>query len=665
MKKILQFLAVLIVIAVISGIIYLFVLSPGEKFQSVYLVPHDAAYIIETEDPFGAWDKIIHSNAWAYLKTNNLLSEIDRDIQGADSLVASNRLLIKLFGNRKILISSHRYKPGRYEFLFVVDLKSVSKLKNMKSYLGRVTGDGYRLTQRTYKEYEISELFDKKSGDLYYFALIKNQLIFSEVYTLLEASIDQLENLTLGRDLNFIEVTRHTEGKGLFSICINYRYFKDYIAGIMGKPNDFLEMLSDNLYYTSAYVQLDDKGMLKLTGYTSVKDTTKSFLRALMNSGHGGHGFSGYSPSRTATFVNIGCEKALNLYKNIKNTLDDASLANLESAIGKTEKMLKINIERDILGWMEDEISLIQTQPSNLGRMNEFAVAFRAGSNKQATESLSYLATQVKKNSPVKFKEISYKGYKINYLHIPGIFKMIFGNLIKRLEKPYYTIIDKYVIFSNHPQTLKSIIDDLETGTVLFSEQGRKDFMSHFSDRSMLMAYFQVPVLFSNLREFVSPQTWSDMQKNKRYFVCFPNIGLSAQTDKELIKLELLAEFNPQPDEFTPVKYLFDPVSFMLQDTSVYAPANNENKKDDFEPVINISDLDASKYEEFFDNGNLKISVELKNGLKHGNFREYYEDGNVKLRGKYKQDMMDGTWKLYNEEGNLLETREYKDGVAE
>ncbi|MFO7655867.1 MAG: DUF3352 domain-containing protein [Bacteroidales bacterium] len=665
MKKIFQFLAVLTVFAVISGFIYLFILSPDDKFQSVYLVPHDAAYIIETEDPFGAWDKIIHTNVWAYLKTNDLMSDINKDIVGADSLISSNRMLVNLFGNRKILISSHRYKPGRYEFLFVVDLKSISKLKNLKSHLGKITDDDLRLTYRTYKDYEIMELFDKKSGDLYYFSLIKNQLIFSKVYTLIEASIDQLDKLTLGRDLNFIEVTRHTEGKGLFSICINYLYFKDYIALIMGKPNDFLKMLSDNLYYTSAYVQLDEKGMLQVTGYTSVKDTTKSLFRALMKSGQGGYGFAGYAPSRTATFVNIGSDQTLTLYRNIKSTLDNASLANLESVMGKTEKMLKINIEKDILGWMQDEITLIQTQPSNLGRMNEFAVAFRAGSNKQATESLSYLAAQVKKNSPVKFKAIIYKGYTINYLYIPGIFKMLFGNLIKRLEKPYYTIIDEYVVFSNHPQTLKSIVDDLESGNTLKSDENRNEFLSHFDYRSMVMAYFQVPVLFSNVKEFVSPQTWTTMQKNKQYFVCFPNIGLSVRNDKELIKLNLSAEFNPQPDEFTPVKYLFDPMSFMLQDSTAFKTVEGEKARDDFEPVIIINELDASKHEEFFEDGNLRLSVGLKNGLMDGNFREYYQTGKLRLRGKYKQDVMDGTWKLYDEKGNLIESREYHDGVAD
>lgn len=661
MKKFIKSLILLIVISGFAGIIYLFFLSPDEKFQSIYLVPNDAAYIVESEDPFGAWNKIIHSNAWNYLKTNELLADLNKDILSADSMISSNRLLIKLFGSRKILISSHRYKQGMYEFLFVVDLKKASKLKNVKNYLNKVIDDNYTLTVREFKGYEIFELFDKDSRDLYYFSQIKNQLIFSSVYSLIEASVNQLDKLTLGRDLNYIDVTRYTSGKGLFSICINYPYFKDYLTGIMGKPNDFVNRMAEYLYYTSASFSLDESGMIKISGYTSIKDTATSFFKAMTTSGQGAHSITNIAPSRTATFINLGCDNVMKLYQNINSSLDAATRRNMESTILKTEKKLKINVTENLLSWMDDEIALLQTQPSNLGRQNEFAVVFKAKSDKLARENLNILTVQVRKNSPVKIREVAYKGYTINYLHIPGIFKALFGKLISRLEKPYYAIIDRYVIFSNHPQTLKSIIDDFEAGKTLEQTENSRQFMKNFPGKSMAFVYLQTPVLFSNLKEFVSVQSWSDLQKNKKYFISFPNIGLHTENYRGLLKLDLMAEFNPQYEEFTPVNYFFDPISTLFEDSTGQSP-DVELQQYDFEPVVLINDLDASKYEERFENGKLRLTVDLKNGLKHGNFREFYENGKLRLRGKFKQDMMDGTWKLYDENGNLLETREYSDG---
>ncbi len=661
MKKFLQSFLVVVMILVVLGLAYLFLISPDEKFQSIYLVPGNAAYIVETDDPFGAWEKVVHSEAWNFLKSNELLAEINKNIESVDSVVSSKRILLRLFGSRKVLLSSHLYRPGRYEFLYVVDLKKASKLKSLKNHLNKLTGDKVSFTRRTYKEHEIFEIFNKESGGIYYFSFIKNQLIFSSVHPLIEASIDQLDKLTLGRDLNYTEVSRRTSGKGLFSICISHRHFRDYIANLLGKPNDVVNQLADYLYYTSAYFTIDESGNLQIQGYTSVRDTAGSYVKALMTSGQGPLDIVKLAPARTASLVNIGFNNVTRLYENINVSLDDQTRQNLESTIQKTEKKLKISVEENLLNWMDDEIVLLQTQPSNLGRQNEFALVVKAKSIRSAQENLDILANQVRKNSPVRFKEIQYKGHVINYLHIPGIFKLLFGKLLARIEKPYYTMVDRFVIFSNHPQTIKSIIDDFEDGNTLAGTERFNQFISDFSAESTVLMYFQTPVLFNNLKALVSSQTWANLRKNKKYFECFPNVGIQIESDKALLKFDLQADFSPVTEEFVPVNYLFDPVSFYFEDTVIQFPVVSD-ETDDTEPEIVISDLDVPKHEAFFENGNIMLSVELKNGLKHGNYREYYENGELKVRGRYRNDLRDGTWKYYDESGKVTETREYSEG---
>ncbi|MBN2213752.1 MAG: DUF3352 domain-containing protein [Bacteroidales bacterium] len=661
MKTFFKTLIVLIFIAVVLGFIYLFIISREERFQSVYLIPPDAAFIIESENPFKAWDRIVHSEPWNFLKSNELLADINQKVESIDSVVSSKRFLLRLFGNRKIMVSSHRYQPGNYEFLFVVDLKKASMLKNLKNHLNKLTGDELSFAQRNYNEQEIFEMFDRKSGKVYYFSIIKNQLVFSSVHRLIEASIDQLDKLTLGRDLNYIEVARRTSGKGLFSVCINHRCFREYITHLMGKSSELLDHMSDYLYYTAASLDMDESGNLQITGYTSMSDSSGSYIRALVTSGQGMHDVFNLAPARTASMVNIGFGNASKLYGNINASLDEQTRQSLQSTIRQTEKKLKVSIEKNLLGWMDDEMVLMQTQPSNLGRQNEFAIVFKAKNIQSAQENLDILATQVRKNSPVRFREIQYKGHVINYLHIPGIFKLLFGRLLKRIEKPYYTMIDRFVVFSNHPQTIKSIIDDFESGNTLSGTEHLSQFTGNFSEKSTVLMYFQTPVLFSNLKGFVSSKTWAGLIKNKKYFESFPNIGIQVASDKSLLKFNLLAEYNPVYEEFYPVNYQFEPVSFYFEDTLIHFPLAGEETKDE-EPAIVIHDLDASRHEAFYDNGKIRLSVELKKGLRHGAYREYYENGALKVRGRYRNDLMDGTWKYFDESGKETETREYQDG---
>jgi hypothetical protein len=660
MKKAVKTLFWLILIAVIVILGYIFLIKSEAGYQSIYLVPENAAFIIESDRPFKAWDNIIHSKAWNRLRTNVFLAKLDTNIRSLDSLISSKRLLFKLLGSRKVLASVHSCN-GRYDFFYVIDLKKFSKFRDINKYLQKILGDDFKLTQRNYKGLEIYELYDVKSSEMYYFSLVKNQLIFSKVYILVEASIDQMDELIIGRDLNYIEVSKKISGKGLFRIYINYKYFDDYIGNLLGKTNEFISTLSRSLYYSGISFDIDEGALMKLTGFTTVNDTVSSYFMAILNSGKGSQSILNVIPKRTASYICLGFNDMISFYENLEKSMGEDFLEDYQGAIQKIEKRLKINIQKNFFGWIDNEIAFIQTQPSNLGKENEFAVVFKAKNKNIAGNSLDYITGQIRKNTPVKFKEINYKEYKVNYLHIPGFFKIILGKLLSKLEKPYFTIIDKYVIFSNHPQTLKSIIDDYSSGSTLANSVEFYNFSKNFSNKSSVFLYIQTPLLLTNLKEFVGPKTWLSLQKNKEYITSFPQIGFQVNNADDLFKLDFAAQYYEQVEEFKPAYYEIDNILTGAEDTGkVIQEAESVDLVRESEIVI--KDLDARKHEEYYDNGQLKLTAGLKNGLKHGNFKEFYENGTLKVRGKYKENKKTGIWNYFDEQGILIEETEFVEG---
>ena len=361
--------------------------------------------------------------------------------------------------------------------------------------------------------------------------------------------------------------------------------------------------------------------------------------------------------------IDIGLDDPAGIYNKIIEPPYLLGDNTYQKTLGKLERRLKFSINKNILSWMGDEIALVQTQPSNLGRDNEFAVIFSTKNAKDAAENLDYIVKQIKKNTPVRFKDIEYKDYSIKYLSIPGFFKMLFGKVLSRIEKPYFTIINKYVVFSNHPQTLKNLIDDYEQNKTLSESEDYNKFSNYFSKKSNVYIYLQTPVLFTNLKQFVSDAKWNTMKQNKKYITSFPQIGLQFITDGSLMKMNLSAQFEEQVENYVPVNYTFDvhelyPEIIPYTDT---VPAAQQATPDTSvqQSEIIIKDLDAGKQEEYFDNGQLKYSVGLKNGVKHGQFREYYENGTLKIKGKYKNDHKEGAWKYYNENGDLVKEKKF------
>jgi antitoxin component YwqK of YwqJK toxin-antitoxin module len=70
---------------------------------------------------------------------------------------------------------------------------------------------------------------------------------------------------------------------------------------------------------------------------------------------------------------------------------------------------------------------------------------------------------------------------------------------------------------------------------------------------------------------------------------------------------------------------------------------------------------------DYYANGNLKsisgsFTTDTSNG-KTGKYEEYYENGNLKLKGQYDQDKRIGIWKWYNENGHFNTEFDYKDGM--
>jgi hypothetical protein len=259
----------------------------------------------------------------------------------------------------------------------------------------------------------------------------------------------------------------------------------------------------------------------------------------------------------------------------------------------------------------------------------------------------------------VKFKSIDHRGYPISYLGMKGVFKVILGKFFARYDKPYYTIINNFVVFSNHPQTLESMIDDyLDKKTLDRSDEFRA-FRRKFEDLGSVYIYVNMPVMFTTMKKMVDAPTRADMDRNKNYITCFRHIGFQMVPEGGKFMTLMAEEFHAE----VPDVKLAGAIDSVTMDT--VAVEDIETDRDPMQlPYIYVKDLNAKSYSGFYEDSTVHFKVELKNGFKDGPFTEYYQNGKEKMTGKFKRDKRDGHWRLYNEEGDLLMRRVYDDGTV-
>ena len=637
-------------------LLYIFVLSPKTNLQSIYLIPDDAVFIIESEKPVASWKKISESEAWHHLQKNGYFDELTANIQKVDTIFNDRRKLFEFFDGRSLFISVHMVSEKDYGIFYVLDLKRIAKLRLLETYLNTLLNEGYVLSKRNYHNHEILEIYDKKSKETMNLAFVKNQLIASYTHTLVEASIDQYQEPILGRDLSFLEVNQKVGYEDLFRLYLQYGFLDDYYRRFSDKPTEWIKNASESFLYSGFSFDLTKNSTISANGYTNISFENENYLEALQKSGTAKRTIPKIAPKRTALYVSYGFDSFDKFYENfvaVQKANNSEQFLAYESGIEKVERFLRIDVKENFVSWIGDEIALLQIKSEISKGKNDLALVLKTNGIENTKTHLDFVVKQIKKKTPVKFKAVTYKEHEIIFLSIKGFFKILLGQRFKEFDKPYFTIIDDFVVFSNNPNTLKTIIDGFVSKETLASSNDFRAFDKKFKSESSLFAYSNVPVLYDNLYALADTNTKAQLSENKDFIICFPQIGFQLTPQDNLFESTFVVNFQEVEKVKTNVQFEDKP----LKD-SASNPKKITDAIFDLAPIY-PTDLNAKSFSKNYSSGTLRFEVELKDGLKHGRYESFYTNGAKKISGRFRKDRQVGTWRYYDLQGEMVHKKRF------
>ncbi|WP_420401784.1 DUF3352 domain-containing protein [Flagellimonas sp.] len=645
-KRILFGLLTLLVIY-LCYLAYIFILSPKTNLQSIYLIPKDAVFVIESDKPVESWAKVSESKTWRHLQKNDYFAQLTENIQKVDTVFNDNHRLFEFFDGRSLFISIHMISKKDYGIFYVLDLKRIAKLKLLKTYLNTLLNENYTMSKRVYHDHEILEIYDRKNKETMYLSFIKNQLVASYTHILVEASIDQYQEPFLGRNLDFLEVNTRVGYEDLFRLYLQYDFLDDYYGRFSDKTNDWITRASKNLLFSGFHFDLDTGGTITANGFTNISPTHLNYLTALQQSGTAERTIPNIAPKRTALYISYGFDSFGEFYKNFEAVQQDdpEQFESYREGIQKVEKFLKIDVKENFVSWIGEEIALLQIKSRISKVENEMALVLKTTDAGMAKTHLDFVLKQIKKKTPVKFKTIEYKGYEIKFLSIKGFFKILLGNRFKEFDKPYFVQVDDYVVFSNSPNTLKVLIDDFKDGSTLNNSEEFQKFNKKFERASSLFIYSDVSLLYENMKIMADTNTKNSLRKNKNFILCFPKAGFQLKPEDDLFESRLVVDYQDieaLPKTEKPKPKIQIPVDQKITEAAF-----------DLKPIY-PSDLNAKTFSKTYSNGQIRFEVDLKDGMKHGQYKAFYSDGTEKITGRYRKDQQVGTWKYFGMDGELL-----------
>lgn len=644
-KKILLIAALVLGVYLIYSIANIFV-SPDKNIQQIYLIPDDAVFIIQSSNPLQDWNKFSNSSPWKSLKQASNFEEIAKNTEKLDSTIKSNKNLLSLIGKRDLLISIHKTRTTEWDALMILDMQKISKVNLLKDQIDLLLKmTDFTVTYRDFDNIPIIEMRDNETRDIMYAAFVENHFVVSYTSKLVEAAIKARKTPKIGLEHSFIDADKLVAGKGIARIFINYSALPQFMNIYLNESNEYLDLFSRSMDYAGFYFNCNSDHM-EIKGNTFIKETADPYVTALLNSGK--HSMQAHKilSARTALYTNIGFSNPVTFVKELEKALsvnEEELYESYTNSKKKIESWFNISLEQNFLSWMSGEFALTQSEPGLLGQDPELILAIKAKNIKEAKTNMQYIEKQIKGRSPIKIKTVDYKNFEINYIEMKGFFRLFFGSLLDKFEKPYYTYMDDYVVFSNKPASLLSFIEDYEQKNLLSENPKFKKILSSYESGSTLFLFTDVDKFYPLLKTNLNLATRKELEKNKEVLYSFPYWTMQIIGDTHSASIKSVLYHKPYEKDIDDI----EEKDIMDENADTEKKQMSELKK------FYIEKFQGNIQREFYPEGALKSETEIKEGRKHGRHREYYENGKMKVRGKYSRNLPKGTWKYYTEEGKF------------
>lgn len=674
MRRFFKWIIPLAIVGGIGWVAWKWYGAKGISGDAFSLIPADAIYCIATNHPIKMWKEVSESNTWQHLQKNSYFAHLTSAAEDLTGLVKGNDLLVNLVGATTVIASAHMTGAKKYDFLFLLDLQNASGIKFLKEYLTSFAASGYAVSKQKYKEEDIILLYNTKNKSIAYLSTPGSYLVASYSKSLLTKVLDlQGTDHQSSKEL-FFAVDDEPEKTDKLKLYINYSRLPQFMACYSDGKNEYVRRLAQSLR-TSSLDFTFEEDMLRAKGQTFINDTIESYVKTLASSGKGASGFLEVAPQRTAFFLSMGFNSFGEFFKNFENNLqkDVTEYASYKASMKQVESYLSISIQENVISWIGDEVAVLEMRSAGEGLDNETAVLLKADNIEKALSNMSRIEKMVRRKTPVKFKTVVYKGYSIRYLGVKNLFKVVLGKFFARYDKPYYTVISNFVVFSTHPQVLESMIDDYTEKRTLARDDDFRSFRNEFDNESAAFVYINTPVLFNSMKTLADIPTRASIEANKDFIVCFRHAGFQLVPDKEGFRTLFAEKFVEPEGTYLASSDSSVTVHASLEQDTAAAESDADKVVEKIEakpsnadpmqlPYIYVKNVNAKFYEKFFEDSTTHYKVGLKGGFKDGSYKEYHPNGKVKMTGQFKKDKRDGTWRLYDESGKQIMKRSYDEG---
>lgn len=705
-RKVFWGLVIFILLIAVAIAVYFLFLRPEKKPMFRY-APEDAFLMAYTEDFKESWEIFRESATWEIIQQQKMLDSSLKKINSLDSTIRQNKFINKLAENHSLLVSLHPVEKEGLKSIFYLDLMEFSKLRFSFDLLEeKLFRDSDYQTKRIQingeSVYEVS-----KEDSRYFLSFRDNVLFMSSSRELVKEVLKENENEWV-KEEDFKKLDEKYRKRGDVQLYANFSMINSVLKTQKLDPEDY-ELWVNPLQYAVYNIEFKDD-IIHLSGGISAKPESHGYLNAFSDIDIGNSEAYQIISKDIASYISFNFEQFNKFNSNFKQELaaiDSDSYSNYLKYFSQIEEEFDIDIEDHVFNWIEDEIVLGKLKPKiGSSEVSDLFVAIQTSNTKTTRDMMDLITEKVSDESPLKFRSRSYGDNEIKYLDIKGFFRLFAGNLFEKIERPYYTIVDDYVIFSNSVNNLITLLDHFADKQTLEYEQSFDDVYKNFDENGNVQLYINSDELYESVYYHTDAHSQKFLRQNRNLLMRMEALGIQVKPTEGFYESEIRIKLNTDTEISTELtdfeaeaskaeNTLIENLEFKVEpemmdiaedssgNVEIYYPDSTlwyEGNVTDGEPDelwrcyyeterMKSSVLyDEGKVEKeavfYYDNeGNtIHIKAEFEDSKLIDDYKEFYENGQLKAKIPYKDGKAHGKALYYYPNGKLKMSGKFKNG---
>ncbi|MFW6094848.1 MAG: toxin-antitoxin system YwqK family antitoxin [Bacteroidota bacterium] len=687
MKKFFKVFLSIILILIVAAVIYFLFLKP-DKARLFDYVPEDAFIMFYTDDFKDSWKELKSSDSWEIIRQQRLMDSSLKKINKIDSLINDNQFVDKVLSNHSLLLSLHPVKKEGLQALFYMDLMELSKFRFSYDLLEkRLFKDSDFKTRKINLNgntvYEVT-----KNDSRYLLGIHENVLFISSSEKLFLKVLEKQYN-DWNQSEDFITLDEKYRKRGGMHLYVNFSHINDVLQTQKMDPENYALWVNP-LQYAVYNIDFKDD-IVHFNGGISAKPHSHGYLNAFSDVGIGRSDAYEIISADIATYNSYNFNQFSRFNENLKRELaaiDNKAYSSYIETFDHIEKKFDIDIQEHVFNWIGEEIIVGKLKPEiGTSEMSDVFLAIRASNINTAKDMIELIRKRVSDKTPLKISSKSYKDHEIQYLDIKNFFKLFAGNLFENeeMDRPYFTYIDNYVVFSNSVNNLTTLIDHASEGKTLEYSKTFDDVFQNFHKRGNIQLYISASEFYESVYYHANAYIQKFLEEYRNLLLCIDAIGIQIKPKEEVYESEMRIKVNANRQEFTdiaafegraskPQNELVENLEFKIDPQELDISADSTGKIKIYYPdstiwhegIVDRGEPDKL-WREYYESGRIKSSVIYKNG-KVDNYAVFYYDNpsnTIMINATFNQDMLINEYREFHKNGQLKAQIGYKQGKPE